>query len=306
MARATGTFRPLVSVLVLGLLGLAAAQFPSMPQVPQVPQPAAPLQVQLPMHVSSFAGTWRSVNPRTGTSEGLSSITINQIEANGWFRQTFYVGNQIAGYMEGYLTVQPNGVLTQVPMNWSPMYCAQAIGCVPYPAPSQVSVQVVHLALAAFVVVGQDVASGKPPVTSSWQRVTQSTPVAGAAPGGFATQNMPSYGTGGYGAYPGAGAGAYGGGAPGGGSYGPGSAGAYDDAESPRYDWLTPAVDALRGELPYTDGEGNSYHLPNVPDPNTNYYTPSGNALTYNDYTGGWSETDSMGWEVDIKPDPYE
>lgn len=265
----------LITPLVLLLLGQVNAQAPT------------PFQAQLPVHISSIAGYWQIAYPVTA-QPGTSAITINEIYANGMFRQTYYFGNQVAGFSEGYLTLQPDGTFTQVTTNYSPQYCMPQ-GCVPNKVNPQVAGRLVYLTPMAFVVVVPDLTTGQT-ATSSWQRVSSPIPAPVASAGGA------------YGAPYG---GAYGAGTAGGGAYGGNYMGGNAASSGGGYDSTSEFVDALRGESPYTDDYGTSYYLPNVPDPSTSYYSPEGNPLSYNDYTGTWTETDSAGWETELESDGY-
>lgn len=58
----------------------------------------------------------------------------------------------------------------------------------------------------------------------------------------------------------------------------------------------------IHGQSAYTNqNDGSSYYLPDVADPDTNYYSPSGNEVVYNDITGGWTEIDSYGFETELE-----
>lgn len=283
MIRHNEAARFLMSSLALLALSQAGAQLPFAPQA----QPA--------MQPSPLAGYWQVVTPAPGGNPALTTTTMNVIEPTGMFRQTFYFGNQVAGFTEGYLVLQVDGAFTQVTTNWSPQYCAPQ-GCVPFSANPQVSGRLVFLGPTMFVAVVQDPATGQA-VTSSWQRAYSPIPVASGPSGSFPQAG--NFGAGG--GYPGY----YGAGAAGSGAYGAGSTAGYETGSTGGYDYTSALVDALAGELPYTDQYGSNYHLPNLPDPNTSYYSPEGNPLTFNDYTWTWTETDSSGWETQLEPDGY-
>ena len=58
----------------------------------------------------------------------------------------------------------------------------------------------------------------------------------------------------------------------------------------------------IYGQSAYTNQDaGSSYYLPDVADPGTDYYSPSGNDVVYNDITGGWTEVDSYGFETELE-----
>lgn len=294
MIRQNGVARFLSSSLTLLVLSQAGAQLPFAPQA----QPA--------MQPSPLAGYWQVVTPAPGGNPALTATTMNEIDATGRFRQTYYFGNQVAGFAEGYLTILADWGLTQVITNWSPQYCTTR-GCVPLNPATQVSGRLVFLGPTMFVAVVQDPATGQA-ATSSWQRASSPIPVAaGPAAAPFPQAGYSGAGSG-YPGYYGAGTystGMYGTGTTGSGANGGGYTGSSEAGSTGGYDYTSALIDALAGERSYTDEYGSSYYLPNLPDPNTSYYSPEGNPLTFDEYNWTWTETDSSGWETQLEPDGY-
>ena len=291
--------RLLISLLISLVLGAVSAQM--QPQTPQQPAgQAAP--------VSPIVGMWQtSFSLGQGVPPGVGMVLYNN---NGQYREEIYIEGQFVAYWEGWYSLAADGTLTHQETSKSQQLCVkgncQALGApetfaklAQFQGPNSWT----ERAANGHVLTYQRVNSQQPVQPGNVQpgavQPGNVQPGAGYAQPSYATPNYgaPNYATPGYAA-----------------PVSPDPTGGYPSDGYSSDDYLGDGNlsfgesnhSMIWDESPHVDpNSGETYWLPDSPDPDYSYTSPSGNDLNYNSDTDTWTETDSSGWETEVEDGDY-